>query len=345
MAHQNVCRYNKFGYCKFSEKCRMMHISEICTNTSCEIQNCNLRHPKMCKFFREYNRCKFGEWCYFLHTENKNVEKKIIDDLEKDMNDKIEGIRNKIEDIDEKIVALEKHEIEIIQNLESIFERRIVTLENNVLTLRKCLAEKDEIIITFETRLKRLEDKLEDKINVENVNSEVLKESVLKCSVCDFTTTSQHGLKVHVKRKHTEQNFSKTCNLGNKTFKSLSKYRSHKFEHTNWEKKNKTYTCKECGFVGRNMHTHEVHMGKAHSDNFECGLCDNDFGNFENLEIHLNTCEIYQCRSCSHKENNVSDIKRHAKTEHGMPSIIDHLKICRENMEEISETMYWDSQL
>ena len=32
------------------------------------------------------------------------------------------------------------------------------------------------------------------------------------------------------------------------------------------------------------MHTHEVHMGKAYSDNYDCGLCDKEFGNLENLE-------------------------------------------------------------
>ena len=53
------------------------------------------------------------------------------------MNEKIEGVRNKIEEIDEKIVALGKDETEIIKKLESVFERKIVTLENNISTLRK----------------------------------------------------------------------------------------------------------------------------------------------------------------------------------------------------------------
>ena len=57
-------------------------------------------------------------------------------------------------------------------------------------------------------------------------------------------------------------------------------------------------------------------MGENHSDKVECGLCD--------LQIYLNTCEIYQCSTCSHKDKNVSDIKRLAKTVHGLPSIIDN---------------------
>ena len=39
----------------------------------------------------------------------------------------------------------------------------------------------------------------------------------------------------------------------------------------------------------------EVHLGKHHSEKNECGLCDFEAGNLENLETHLNTCEFFQC--------------------------------------------------
>ena len=32
MAAQNVCRYFKFGFCKFLERCRFMHVNEECVN-------------------------------------------------------------------------------------------------------------------------------------------------------------------------------------------------------------------------------------------------------------------------------------------------------------------------
>ena len=78
---------------------------------------------------------------------------------------------------------------------------------------------------------------------------------------CDFTTTSKPGLKIHIQKMHTELNFSKTCSLCDKTFKSKQKFRNHKFEHTKWDRKSNSYSCKECEFVGNNMHTYEVHMG------------------------------------------------------------------------------------
>ena len=70
--NQNVCRYNKFGHCKFCEKCKFMHIMERCENSSCEIAKCNLRHPRICNYYRDYQRCKFGEWCSFNHEVNNH---------------------------------------------------------------------------------------------------------------------------------------------------------------------------------------------------------------------------------------------------------------------------------
>ena len=84
---------------------------------------------------------------------------------------------------------------------------------------------------------------------------------------------------------------------------------------------------------------------KLHSQNFDCGLCDNAFENLENLETHLNACEIYRCRHCITKEKTVSNIKKHAVEVHGGSTIIDQSKMSRENRDKVSETMYFDSQL
>ena len=50
----------------------------------------------------------------------------------------------------------------------------------------------------------------------------------------------------------------------------------------------------------------EVYLGKL---KYECGqLCDFDA---INLEIHLVTCEIYQCDNCKIKFKSIRDIKEH----------------------------------
>jgi hypothetical protein len=69
-------------------------------------------------------------------------------------------------------------------------------------------------------------------------------------------------------------------------------------------------------------------------------------GKYEDIDDKIVALEKHEIeiirRSCSHKENNVSDIKRHAKTEHGMPSIIDHLKIWRYRWQNCSSRETWN---
>ena len=36
-----------------------------------------------------------------------------------------------------------------------------------------------------------------------------------------------------------------------------------------------------------------VHLGKYHSENLECGLCEAGFGELSKLEMNLNTCEVH----------------------------------------------------
>ena len=65
---RNVCLYFKFGYCKHKDCCRKQHVKEVCVNKACEISTCSLRHPKICKFYREYGQCKFNP-CLFRHVD------------------------------------------------------------------------------------------------------------------------------------------------------------------------------------------------------------------------------------------------------------------------------------
>ena len=123
MATQNVCRYNKFGHCKFSQKCRFFHVDEICENQSCDIRSCNLRHPRACKYFRDFNRCKFNEWCSFKHIEtnfNNVSEKKIME--------KIENLSKIIIEKD-KIINNLSEKIRVIE--QKLFENTVDVIDEN----------------------------------------------------------------------------------------------------------------------------------------------------------------------------------------------------------------------
>ena len=105
MAAQNVCNWNKYGYCKHQESCRSLHVKELCVSASCDSLNCRLRHPIDCKYFTNYKRCKFNP-CAFKHIEDPN-ETDILN-LRKENND----LSEKIARIDEQIKALNDKESE-----------------------------------------------------------------------------------------------------------------------------------------------------------------------------------------------------------------------------------------
>ena len=46
------CNRNKFGYCKFGETCKLLHINELCWNGDCDERCCSFRHPKECMYFK-----------------------------------------------------------------------------------------------------------------------------------------------------------------------------------------------------------------------------------------------------------------------------------------------------
>ena len=84
MATQNVCTWNKYGYCRYRDVCRKLHVNELCVNIAREHLNCKLRHPTTCKYCRKYQRCKFDP-CAFKHEANEiqNLQRENLNLLEK----------------------------------------------------------------------------------------------------------------------------------------------------------------------------------------------------------------------------------------------------------------------
>ena len=101
-----------------------MHTTEICDVLECEVRNCNLRHPKVCSFYKDYNYCKFAEFCSFSHkicnNSNDALEKE-IEDIQK----KLKPLKEKETENDYKIIKLEKEINEkenLIRNVFAKFE-------------------------------------------------------------------------------------------------------------------------------------------------------------------------------------------------------------------------------
>ena len=107
------------------------------------------------------------------------------------------------------------------------------------------------------------------------------------------------------------------------------------------------YKCEECDFCGTNKMTMEVHLGKMHSENFECGLCDTVAKDLESLELHLFTCETFKCECCGEKFKILSNLKSHIENDHQAETFIrvQHAKLRRENKEEVSFKTLWKEDI
>ena len=102
------------------------------------------------------------------------------------------------------------------------------------------------------------------------------------------------------------------------------------------------FRCEDCEFVGENEVTMEVHLVLAHSEYFECGLCELKVDSSEDLEIHLFTCEIYTCENCDFVGESLKEIKTHIVDNHGNEDFRDflHLKMDRKNFTQVKVNSY-----
>ena len=114
---QTVCKYNKFGFCKYQDRCRNLHVNEVCDNSACEWSNCMQRHPIKCKYYTEFMRCKFSP-CAFKHVKNDDtaVNNKVCDDRFLEVERKIDSLEKQLSDKDDVIDGLVKK----VNNLENV---------------------------------------------------------------------------------------------------------------------------------------------------------------------------------------------------------------------------------
>ena len=299
MATPVVCSHFKFGFCKFRENYRKQHVKEVCDKSECEIRTCKFRHPRKCKFYDEYRRCMFDP-CAFLHinTEN-NIENLKSENIA--IKEKLKELENDLREVNEK----EHETLNLIEKL------KLVDFEN-IHTLEKELFAKDSVIKGQQQQIIELEDRI---VIVENIlgkqKKEVPAKKSFKCTKCDYETNSQSGLKVHDTKKHTSVDkvkFPKKCDICEKEVKTATDMKKHIKSHSF---KLAKFKCDDCDFVGESVITMEVHIGKDHSENYECGLCEFEAKNFENLDIHLNSCEVYQCGGCEKIFKTIKDVKTH----------------------------------
>ena len=115
--------------------------------------------------------------------------------------------------------------------------------------------------------------------------------------------------------------------------------------HT-YTEENDMWKCNDCDFKGKNVWTLQIHNGMHHSKPVECGLCDFQAKDFDNLNLHIKTCEIYECNECEHVSNNISSIKKHMKSNNDCSiGTIHHVKISRYSDNEADQKEYEQHEL
>ena len=335
MAAQNVCRYFKFGFCKFTEMCRFMHITEVCENPRCEIKQCNLRHPRVCKYFRDYNRCKFSEWCAFKHQNNnpgsdelKEIHEE-LDKLSKAIREKdqiIDDLVDKIRLIEEKLVRKEQlteESCENDKNFTSIQQsvgfpcemcdfnaKNNGGLQSHIRAKHNESNENHSVAASVSEPETVIENTAENSEKEHEIQEKSLEYRKFNCSKCKFKTYSDDNLNQHMKRKHTDftTSFPRNCELCEKSFENVQELKKHMIIHSLEGTTFGDLSCKECNFIGENFETMQVHNGKCCVSEFECGLCYMKADTLVNLETHLASCEVYECEECEKRLTKLSEI-------------------------------------
>ena len=207
MAVENICKFNKFGYCKFKSNCRNKHVEEICSEKTCNQTTCEKRHPRLCKYFVKYGDCKLGSICAYSHINNQKMElekledkvnelhliikskEEIIDKLVKDVKilqvivDQLGFAYEETYDEDENENEEENHE-----NEEELYDKEIADIKSRDF-LTKNLEHLDEMEMDIKKSRKNLRVKFQRYSN--KMEAEIKNFNLLSCS---FT---MHQLCVH----------------------------------------------------------------------------------------------------------------------------------------------------
>ena len=130
--------------------CFRKHENAKCQNVQCCVRDCSLRHPRKCRYFKEYKFCKFGEYCRFDHEAfNSENDKEIMEIRRKlkDLKGKIDAKDEEIKLKDSEIGMMNKKVNDKIMNLENKigdmeFKLKEIMKENNI--LKKMISSKSE---------------------------------------------------------------------------------------------------------------------------------------------------------------------------------------------------------
>ena len=204
---EEVCLYQKYGFCKYKEMCSKRHLDQECKDLNdCKTKKiCDKRHPKICKRYVLEKSCVFGDKCEYLHKENEMETDQIktkerVDKLEQIVKDKIS---------EEKKM---KHAIQELEKVLKAMSRKVIHLEEQVVKMKEDSKEnkKNELKEPFETASDFLNStpvSANEKPSVVETKSKESKKYKFKCEKCEYKCQKESVLRKHTETKHVDQGY------------------------------------------------------------------------------------------------------------------------------------------
>ena len=120
-SQKSVCRYNRFWYCKFSDKCHNRHNDVLCSGKNCDVFNWEKRYPKICNYNRDFGICKFTTYYRYNHEKQIDV---------KENSEQIMSIENKLQEVEEKKLVKNKWKNWSYWEKKILILRKILMMKN-----------------------------------------------------------------------------------------------------------------------------------------------------------------------------------------------------------------------
>ena len=225
-ANESLCKFNQSGFCKYKDHCRKQHVMDICPTSMCTNMTCLLRHPKVCKYFLNFRRCKFGESCAFLHGPEKQTDAESIRELEQEIQhlkakiSQVETILSKLDKIEDKIRTMEKSNVKNCEEIKEViqtFNQKTSQIEgvqktldektSHIAEVQKTLDEKtsqlDDLALNFNILMNSVDD-LEKSSAHFNHRLNHLSETIqmFRCNLCGQAYPNEQTLRNHIQRNN-----------------------------------------------------------------------------------------------------------------------------------------------